>query len=70
MLLNNSPQWLSPINIQKPGKVDKSLMTSILSENKKNLMLLDISCQWPLNIYMYIYILKPTKVDKPLVTSI
>ena len=68
MLLNNSPQWLSSINIQKPGKVDKSLMTSILSENKKNLMLLDISCQWPLNIY--IYILKPTKVDKPLVTSI
>ena len=68
MLLNNSPQWLSSINIQKPGKVDKSLMTSTLSENKKNLMLLDISCQWPLNIY--IYILKPTKVDKPLVTSI
>ena len=31
-------------------------------------MLLDISRQWPLNIY--IYILKPKKVDKPLVTSI
>ena len=53
MLLNNSPQWLSTINIQKLGKVDKSLMTSILSENKKNLMLLDISCQWPLNILIY-----------------
>ena len=44
MLLNSSRQWLSTINVQKPRNADKSLMTSILSDNKKNLMLLDISC--------------------------